>query len=161
MSGHAPPTLPRPEEELPSTFMKELDRLASTSFRQLRRSDAQHVFQLLRDEDVKAVASPHARAPDAAAAAAPTSTSSCAQPAPSPVAVQRRLALLERLTMQQQDTLMKVLYACMAPPSATEEQQQPQERKESGEWLRAVYDWHAVLYQVSGDGAVVRVFASR
>ena len=134
----------------------ELERLAAVPFCSLQQSDTQRVSQLLYDVDRKnedesllCRGTPAARPAGRAAVEGTTGT------APSRAARQRRLELLRGLAVEHQDALMRVLYACMAaapyagPP------------KEGAAGLRAVYEWHAALYEVAGDGAVVRVLASR
>ncbi|KPI84137.1 putative ARP2/3 complex 16kDa subunit [Leptomonas seymouri] len=133
-----------------SALCEELDRLAPVSFDQLQRSNAMHIFRMLRRVDEYLVAA------EGTADSNENVRKPAATDAPPSATMQRQLALLRFLTMEQQDTLMKVLYACMAPLPAA-----GQHEKEGRAWLREVYGWYAALYQLTGDGAVIRVLASR
>jgi hypothetical protein len=136
------------------TLQALLEELTAVPLSQLQPADAQRVFQLLSDWDKDAPPLPHGTG--TAAMHADATHNLCPTNKTPQQRQQPRRVLLSTLSMEQQDTLMKVLYACMAAPSLA-----AGEPKSNADELRDVYDWYAALHEVTGDGAVVRVLVSR
>lgn len=126
-----------------AALQADLDRLSSTHLATLRCADAHQTFCLLCAAETKFNAMMLMDVSGAEVGVAALT-----------VAAHRR-CLLRSLSVEQQDTLMSVLYAYMAPCATA------MDDENRGASLRRAYDWHAVLHEVAGDGAVMRALMRR
>ncbi|KAG5511989.1 hypothetical protein GH5_07941 [Leishmania sp. Ghana 2012 LV757] len=164
---------------LKPSLCAELDALAATSLRRLSIEDARRVLARLRDADAQLCRSAGMTSPaeESSGAAPPCSAKGGTAPSSNACSVetlkQLRSTLAAQLTISQQDVLMRVLYACMAscasgvtsPPfgatcRACTDTYVAHEPLSAAD-VRRLYEWHAALHDVTGDGAVVRALMSR
>ncbi|KAG5507727.1 hypothetical protein JIQ42_08015 [Leishmania sp. Namibia] len=169
----------RASPALKSSLCAELDALAATPLRRLSIEDARRVLARLSDADAQLCGSASMASPaaESSGAAAPCSAKGGTAPSANARSVetlkQLRSTLAAQLTISQQDVLMRVLYACMAscasgvtsPPfgatcGACTDTHVAHEPLSAAD-VRRLYEWHAALHDVAGDGAVVRALMSR
>ncbi|KAG5486295.1 hypothetical protein CUR178_07606 [Leishmania enriettii] len=164
---------------LKPSLRAELDALAAVSLRRLSIKDARRVLALLSDADAQLCRSAGMASPaeESSGAAAPCSAKGGTAPSANACSIetlkQLRSTLAAQLTISQQDVLMRVLYACMAscasgvtsPPfgatcGASTDTHVAHEPLSAAD-VRRLYEWHAALHDVAGDGAVVRALMNR